>query len=60
MVSQAVDQYYYMEAVQHVSLIKSFFENEFGQDNILTAETYLTFGLICLKSGDYSSCLENL
>ena len=55
-----IDEYYYHEAIQHLSFIKNFFENEFGPDNILTAETYLAFGLVCLKTGDFSSCMENL
>jgi hypothetical protein len=57
---QPIDEYYYHEAIQHVSEIKNFFENEFGPDNIITAESYLTFGLICLKTGDFNSCVENL
>ena len=55
-----IDEYYYHEAIQHLSVIKNFFENEFGPDNILTAETCLAFGLVCLKTGDYGSCMENL
>lgn len=58
--SSTIDEYYYHEAIQHLSIIKNFFENEFGPDNILTAETYLSFGLVCLKTGDFGSCMENL
>lgn len=47
-----IDVYYYQEAIQHLLVIKNFFENEFGPDNIGTAETYLAFGLVCLKIDD--------
>jgi len=55
-----IDEYYYHEAIQHLQIIKNFFENEFGPDNIATAETYLTFGLVCLKTGDFGTCVEHL
>ena len=55
-----IDEYYYHEAIQHVSEIKNFFENEIGADSTTTAEAYLTFGLVCLKTGDFNSCVENL
>ena len=55
-----IDEYYYHEAIQHLQIIKNFFENEFGQENVSTAETYLTFGLVCLKTGDFGSCVEYL
>jgi hypothetical protein len=55
-----IDMYYYQEAIQHLAVIKNFFENEFGPDNILTAETYLAFGLVCLKTGNDEMCMENL
>lgn len=47
-----IDDYYYAEAYQHVSVIRNFFDQEFGPDNILTAESNFAFGLICMKSGD--------
>jgi hypothetical protein len=37
-----------------------FFENEFGQDDITTAEVFLAFGLVCLKTGDLNSCVEHI
>ena len=55
-----IDNYYYQEAIQHLSVIKEFFEQEFGPDNILTAESYLSFALVCLKTGQFGSCVEDL
>jgi hypothetical protein len=55
-----IDEYYYHEAIQHLNVIKSFFEQEFGHDNVVTAESYLSFGLVCLKTGDLGSCFEHL
>jgi hypothetical protein len=43
-----------------MQLIKSFLESELGQENLVTAEAQLTFGLICLKAGDVNSCMDNL
>ena len=56
----SIDEYYYHEAIQHLNNIKSFFEQEFGHDHIATAESYLSFGLVCLKTGDVGSCMEDL
>ena len=53
-----IDDYYYHEGIQHLNMIKNFFEAEYGPDNIVTAESYLSFGLVCLKTGDFSSCVE--
>lgn len=36
------------------------FENELGSDDISTAEAYMSFGLVCLKTGDLNSCIEHL
>lgn len=55
-----IDEYYYHEAIQHVNVIRNFFDQEFGPENILTAESNFAFGLILLKTGDYNSCYENL
>jgi len=55
-----IDEYYYHEAIQHLNIIKSFFEQEFGHDHVVTAESYLSFGLVCLKTGDLNSCVEHL
>mmetsp|Transcript_29981 Transcript_29981/g.45844 ORF Transcript_29981/g.45844 Transcript_29981/m.45844 type:complete len:94 (+) Transcript_29981:614-895(+) len=57
---EAVDQYYYLEAFQHMDVIKNFFENQYDPENISTAEAYLSFGLICLKTGDFNTCVEYL
>ena len=46
-----IDRYYYLEAVQHLHVIREFFETEFGPDNLLTAETYMAYALVCLKLG---------
>ena len=48
-----IDQYYYQEAIQHLQVIREFFENEFGLDNLLTAETYMACALVCLKLGQF-------
>ena len=55
-----IDDYYYWEAIQHLNVIKTFFEQEFGHDHTVTAEAYLSFGLVCLKINDFNSCLEHL
>jgi len=43
-----------------MDVIKSFFENQYDPENITTAEAYMSFGLICLKTGDFNSCVEYL
>lgn len=55
-----IDQYYYHEAIQHLNVIKSFFEQEFGHDNVVTAESYVSFGLVCLKTGEINPCIDHL
>ena len=55
-----IDEYYYHEAIQHLSAIKILFENELGSDDISTAEAYMSFGLVCLKTGDLNSCIDHL
>lgn len=55
----SIDEYYYHEALHHLNVIKSFFEQEYP-DNMTTAEAYVAFGLVCLKTGDFSSCIEHL
>lgn len=55
-----IDEYYYHEAIQHLNIIKSFFEHEFGHDHVVTAESYVSFALVCLKTGDVNSCMDYL
>lgn len=55
-----IDQYYYQEAIQHLQVIREFFENEFGLDNLLTAETYMACALVCLKLGQFGQCIDDL
>lgn len=56
----SIDVYHYNEALQHLSLIKQFFESEFGTDSIYTAEVYFAFALVCLKNNDGAGCFEDL
>ena len=53
-----IDDYYYHEGIQHLINIKNFLESEYGPDNVVTAECYLAFGLVCLKINDFNSCVE--
>ena len=55
-----IDQYYYQEAFQHLQVIREFFETEFGPDNLLTAETYMAYALVCLKLSQFGQCIEDL
>ena len=55
-----IDEIHYHEAIQHLNIIKSFFEQEFGHDHVVTAESYLAFGLVCLKTGDFGACVDHL
>ena len=55
-----IDQYYYQEAGQHLASIREFFETEFGPDHVLTAETYLAYALVCLKLGQFGTCMDEL
>jgi len=55
-----IDEYYYHEAIQHLNIVKNFFEQEFGHDHVVTAESNVSFALVCLKTGDVSSCMEHL
>ena len=56
----SIDPYFYQEALQHLNVIRNLFENEVGTDNVVTAEVYLSFALVCLKNGHWQNCQEDL
>ena len=58
--ASVIDNYYYFEAIQHLAVIRNFFENEYGPDNVLTAEANLAFGLVALKTNDIGTCIDSL
>jgi tetratricopeptide (TPR) repeat protein len=58
--TSVIDQYYYLEAIQQVAVIKNYLENELGHENIATAESSLAYGLISLKIGQIDGCIEGL
>lgn len=41
-------------------MIRDFFEENFGQENLMTAETYMAFGLVCMKLGQFDRAVEDL
>ena len=41
-------------------MIREFFETEFGPDNLMTAETYMAYALVCLKLGQLNQCVDDL
>ena len=43
-----------------MNVIRNLFENEVGTDNVVTAEVYLSFALVCLKNGHWQNCQEDL
>lgn len=43
-----------------MSVIKEFFEEQNGPDNLMTTETYMAFGLVCLKLGVLDQCKDYL
>ena len=59
-VMSSIDEYYYLEAIQHLHVIKSFFETEIGPDDISTAEAYMSYGMVSLKIGQFGDCVEYL
>lgn len=56
----SIDPYFYQEALQHLNVIRNLFENEVGTDNVVTAEVYMSFALVCLKNGHWQNCQEDL
>jgi tetratricopeptide (TPR) repeat protein len=56
----AIDRYYYEEAQEHLRVILNFFEIQFGQQDVQTAECQFTFGLVLFKNENREEALDHM
>ena len=56
----AIDRYYYEEAQEHLRVILNFFEIEYGQGDVQTAECEFTFALVLFKNENREEAIDHM